>query len=154
MKPNRIRASTVRAASGRVARVLGGSGSINAMVYVRGQPQDYDDWQACTNPDWRWAGARPVFESLKNRADGGAGTLRVTDMNPMAHPLCQAYLRACEALGYRYTPDFNGEQPEGVGIYPATTRGGWRESTATAYLRPALTRPNLVLKLARPGATD
>jgi choline dehydrogenase len=128
-------------------KVLGGSGSINAMVYVRGQPQDYDDWAACTNPGWSWAGVRPVFESLENRADGGAGTLRITDMNPMAHPLCQAYLRACASLGYHYTPDFNGEQPEGVGIYPATTRGGWRESTATAYLRPALTRSNLVLKL-------
>ena len=55
--------------------------------------------------------------------------------------------QACEALGYRYTPDFNGEHTEGVGIYPATTRGGCRESTARAYLHPALARPNLALKL-------
>ncbi|HEX2791452.1 MAG TPA: GMC family oxidoreductase N-terminal domain-containing protein [Steroidobacteraceae bacterium] len=128
-------------------KVLGGSGSINAMVYVRGQPADFDDWAASTDPGWSWAGVRPVFEALENRADGGAGQLRVTDMNPMAHPLCRAYLRACEVLGYRYTPDFNGADSEGVGIYPATTRGGWRESTASAYLRPALARPNLVLKL-------
>ncbi len=128
-------------------KVLGGSGSINAMVYVRGQPADFDDWAACTDAGWSWAGVRPIFESLENRADGGAGQLRVTDMNPMAHPLCQAYLRACESLGYRYTPDFNSAQSEGVGIYPITTRGGMRESTASAYLRPALTRANLVLKL-------
>jgi choline dehydrogenase len=90
---------------------------------------------------------RPVFEALENRTDGAPGRLRVTDMNPMAHPLCQAYLRACESLGYGYTPDFNSAQSEGVGIYPVTTRGGMRESTASAYLRPALARPNLVLKL-------
>jgi choline dehydrogenase len=128
-------------------KVLGGSGSINAMVYARGQPSDFEDWAACAGPSWGWAHVRPVFEALENRADGGPGQLRVTDMNPMAHPLCQAYLQACEELGYRYTPDFNGEQPEGVGIYPTTTRDGWRESTATAYLRPALTRPNLLLRM-------
>ena len=128
-------------------KVLGGSGSINAMVYVRGQPADFDDWAACTDAGWSWAGVRPVFEALESRAAGAAGQLRVTDMNAMAHPLCQAYLSACEALGYCYTPDFNGAQSEGVGIYPVTTRGGWRESTASAYLRPALSRANLVLKL-------
>ena len=128
-------------------KVLGGSGSINAMVYVRGQPADFDDWAACTDAGWSWDGVRPVFEALENRTDGAPGRLRVTDMNPMAHPLCQAYLRACESLGYGYTPDFNSAQSEGVGIYPVTTRGGMRESTASAYLRPALARPNLVLKL-------
>jgi len=128
-------------------KVLGGSGSINAMVYARGQPSDFDDWAASAGPAWGWANVRQVFEALENRTDGGPGQLRVTDMNPMAHPLCQAYLRACEELGYRYTPDFNGEQPEGVGIYPITTRDGWRESTATAYLRPALARSNLLLRL-------
>jgi choline dehydrogenase len=128
-------------------KVLGGSGSINAMVYVRGQPSDFDDWAACTDADWSWASVRPVFEALENRADGAAGTLRVTDMNQMAHPLCRSYIEACEALGYRYTSDFNGAHTEGVGIYPVTTRGGCRESTARAYLRPALGRPNLTLKL-------
>jgi choline dehydrogenase len=128
-------------------KVLGGSGAINAMVYVRGQPADFDDWAACAYPGWSWAEVRPVFESLENRTDGGSGLLRVTDVNAMAHPLCRAYIKACEALGYRYTPDFNGEQTEGVGIYPITTRGGLRESTARAYLRPALARPNLALRL-------
>jgi choline dehydrogenase len=129
-------------------KVVGGSGSINAMVYVRGQPGDFADWANSAGPGWSWAEVRPVFEALENRADGGAGTLRVSDMTANAHPLCRAYLQACEALGYRYTPDFNGTQPEGVGIYPVTTRGGFRESTASAYLRPALKRPNLLLRLA------
>jgi choline dehydrogenase len=128
-------------------KVVGGSGAINAMVYVRGQPADYDDWAGCAGPGWSWAEVRPVFEALENRVEGGSGRLRVTDVNPMAHPLCGAYIQACEALGYRYTPDFNGEQTEGVGIYPTTTRGGFRESTASAYLHPALGRPNLALKL-------
>jgi len=129
-------------------KVVGGSGSINAMVYVRGQPSDFDDWASSVGPSWSWAEVRPVFEALENRADGGAGTLRVSDMTANAHPLCRAYIQACEALGYRYTPDFNGPQPEGVGIYPVTTRGGFRESTASAYLRPALKRPNLLLRLS------
>ncbi len=128
-------------------KVMGGSGSINAMVYVRGQPADFDDWAACGNPGWSWADVRPVFESFERHSAQGPGVLQVTDANPMAHPLCRAYIEACEALGYAYTPDFNGERPEGVGIYPVTTRGGWRESTASAYLRPALTRPNLELRL-------
>jgi choline dehydrogenase len=128
-------------------KVVGGSGSINAMVHVRGQPADFDDWAASAGPGWSWAEVRPVFEALENRTGSDGGTLRVTDMNRQAHPLCGAYLSACETLGYRYTPDFNGEQPEGVGIYPVTTRGGFRESTASAYLRPALARPNLALKL-------
>jgi choline dehydrogenase len=127
-------------------KVLGGSGSINAMVYVRGQPADYDAW-ADHAPGWSWSEVRPVFEALENRADGGPGRLRVTAMNAMAHPLCRAYIQSCEALGYHYTPDFNGEQSEGVGIYAVTTRGGLRESTARAYLRPALARPNLALRL-------
>ena len=129
-------------------KVLGGSGSINAMVYVRGQPTDFDDWATSAGSGWSWDSVRPVFEALENRADGAAGTLRVTDMSANAHPLCRAYIQACEALGYRYTPDFNGPHSEGVGIYPVTTRGGCRESTASAYLRPALARPNLALKLS------
>ena len=128
-------------------KVLGGSGSINAMVYVRGQPSDFDHWAMSVKSGWSWAEVRGVFEAIENRTDGGPGVLRVTDMNPRAHPLCRAYIEACETLGYRYTPDFNGEHSEGVGIYPTTTRDGCRDSTATAYLRPALSRPNLQLRL-------
>ncbi len=68
------------------------------------------------------------------------GPLAITDVSAAAHPLCRAYIESCAALGLKYTPDFNGPNPEGVGIYQITTRRGLRESTATAFLRPALRR--------------
>ncbi|MDE2250770.1 MAG: GMC family oxidoreductase N-terminal domain-containing protein [Gammaproteobacteria bacterium] len=134
-------------------RVLGGSGSINAMVYARGQPADYDEWRALGNPGWGWSDVLPHFRAIEDRGGGGAeaaathGPLRITDISGQAHPLVRAYLAACAEIGYAYTPDFNGAQPEGVGIYQVTTRGGFRASTATAFLRPALRRRNLELCL-------
>jgi choline dehydrogenase len=125
-------------------KLLGGSGSINAMVYVRGQPRDFDDWRDQGNAGWGWDSVQAHFEAIEQRS---GGALAVTDVSAAAHPLCRAYIDAAAALGYRYTPDFNGPQPEGVGIYQVTTRGGFRESTATAFLRPALARRNLQLEL-------
>ncbi len=128
-------------------RVVGGSGSINAMVYVRGQPKDYEDWGSGGAKGWSWPEVRPVFESLEQRTDSGPGMLRVTDNTTQVHPLCRSYISACEAQGLTFTADFNGPQPEGVGIYATTTRSGFRESTATAYLQPARRRPNLELRI-------
>ena len=134
-------------------KVLGGSGSINAMVYARGQPADYDDWRAAGNPGWGWSDVLPHFRAIEDRGGAGGeaprtnGRLRITDVSAQAHPLVRAYIEACAACGYAFTPDFNGDQPEGVGIYQITTRHGFRESTATAWLRPALRRPNLRLLL-------
>jgi choline dehydrogenase len=134
-------------------KVLGGSGSINAMVYVRGQPRDFDDWRALGNPGWGWNEVLPHFRAIESREAGAgeaaavSGPLRVTDVSAGAHPLCRAYIEACASLGYEFTPDFSGAQPEGVGIYQITTRNGFRESTATAFLRPALARRNLELSL-------
>lgn len=125
-------------------KVLGGSGSINAMVYARGQPGDFDDWRALGNTGWGWSDVRPHFEAIERRS---GGSLSITDVSAAAHPLCQAYIAAAATLGYSYTPDFNGTQPEGVGIYQITTRSGFRSSTATAFLRPALRRSNLQLAL-------
>jgi len=125
-------------------KLLGGSGSINAMVYARGQPSDYDDWRALGNAGWGWSDVRSHFEAIEERT---GGSLAITDVSAAAHPLCKAYIKACADLGLRYTPDFNGAQPEGVGIYQITTRKGFRESTATAFLRPALSRRNLQLQL-------
>ena len=125
-------------------KVLGGSGSINAMVYARGQPGDFDDWQALGNTGWGWDDVRPHFEAIEHRS---GGPLSVTDVSAAAHPLCQAYIAAAATLGFSYTPDFNGTQPEGVGIYQITTRDGFRASTATAFLRPALSRGNLRLEM-------
>lgn len=140
-------------------KVLGGSGSINAMVYARGQPADFDDWKALGNNDWGWADVLPHFRAIEDRGERNRAidndaressarrALRITDVSAQAHPLVRAYIEACTSLGFSFTPDFNGTQPEGVGIYQITTRNGFRDSTATAWLRPALRRRNLQLLL-------
>lgn len=134
-------------------KVLGGSGSINAMVYARGQPGDFDDWRAQGNEGWGWSDVLPHFRAIESRISGaGEGTathgpMRVTDVSAAAHPVVRAFIAGSAELGFRFTPDFNGAQPEGVGIYQISTRNGWRESTVTAFLRPALARKNLRLAL-------
>jgi choline dehydrogenase len=125
-------------------KVLGGSGSINAMVYARGLPSDYEDWRALGNPGWGWSDVLPHFQAIEQRT---GGSLAITDVSAQAHPLCRAYIDACASMGLKFTPDFNGPDPEGIGIYQITTRAGFRESTATAFLRPALSRSNLHLQL-------
>lgn len=132
-------------------KVIGGSGSINAMVYVRGQPADFDDWQASGARGWGFADCLPYFKKAE-RFEGGddlyrgrEGPIHITDLGPFAHPLCQRFLDAGHALGFATTPDFNGPEPEGVGLYQINTDKGLRASTANAYLRPALRRPNLKL---------
>jgi choline dehydrogenase len=125
-------------------KVLGGSGSINAMVYVRGQPGDFDDWSAQGNSGWGWSDVLAHYQAIEERT---GGALTITDVTEAAHPLCRAFIAAGATLGIPYTADFNGAHPEGVGIYPITTRHGFRQSTATAYLRPALRRSNLQLVL-------
>ena len=125
-------------------KVVGGSGSINALVYARGQPQDFDDWCALGNPGWAWSDVKPVYEAIESRTGGPLG---ITDVADFAHSLCRTYIASCAALGFTFTADFNGAQPEGVGLYQITTRDGFRESTASAFLRPALQRKNLQLEL-------
>ncbi|MEQ1497343.1 MAG: GMC family oxidoreductase N-terminal domain-containing protein [Novosphingobium sp.] len=132
-------------------KVVGGSGSINAMVYVRGQPRDFDDWQAAGNPGWGWDDVLPWFKKSEDFDwhsvhHGRGGPQHVTDITPNVHPICHSFIEAAEALGYPPTSDFNGGHPEGVGIYQINTRGGWRASTANAFLHPALKRPNLTLR--------
>jgi choline dehydrogenase len=121
-------------------KVLGGSGSINAMVYVRGLPQDFDDWRDLGNPGWGFDEVRACFERGEQR-------IHRTDVTRDAHRLTVAWLESCERLGFRRTADFNGASAEGVGIYRFTTRSGVRESTAGRYLHPALLRANLSLQL-------
>ena len=132
-------------------KVIGGSGSINAMVYVRGQPRDYEDWKALGNTGWGWDDVLPFFKKSEDFDRPGAfhsqgGPQHVTDITPHVHPICHSFIAAAGALGFAPTDDFNGNQPEGVGFYPINTRGGWRASTANAFLRPALKRPNLTLR--------
>jgi choline dehydrogenase len=130
-------------------KVLGGSSSINAMVHIRGQAADFDDWRAHGNPGWGWQDVLPYFKKSEDYAGGAdawrgsGGPLHVSDVARDCHPLCEAYLRACEEAGLERNPDFNGARQEGVGLYQITTRGGLRMSAARAYLRPAMKRPNL-----------
>jgi len=135
-------------------KVLGGSSTINAMVFVRGQPRDFDDWAALGNPGWAWSDVLPYFRRLEDSVHGPSamrgtgGPLRVSDVHADVHPLCENYLRAGEELGLTRNPDINGISNEGVTINQITTRNGLRESASTAYLRPALGRGNLRLETA------
>jgi choline dehydrogenase len=114
-------------------RGLGGSSSINGLIYVRGQPEDYDRWEALGNPGWGWGGVRPYFERSE---------MACSDIGEK-HELMEAIIRAANELGIPATRDFNGGRQEGVGYYQLFTKNGWRSSSATAYLRPAEPRPNL-----------
>lgn len=130
-------------------KVLGGSSSINAMVYIRGQPGDFEDWQVAGNPGWGWKDVLPFFQKAENNGLGDGdgrgvgGPLDIADASASMHSLCQIYLRGCAELGYQIVQDMNGPVSECVGLYQITTRNGVRASAATAYLRPALSRPNL-----------
>ena len=126
-------------------RVVGGSSSINAMVYCRGMPQDFDDWRARGNTGWGWEDVRPYFERSERRvsANGRAltdGVLDVKDMRPYLHPMRPLWLAAAAELGLPVSEDFNGPHPEGLGCYEVTIRNGRRWSAADAFLRPALRR--------------
>lgn len=133
-------------------KVIGGSGSINAMVHVRGQPHDFDDWRDLGNPGWGWDDVLPYFIKAEDHdlgpsaVHGSGGPQHVTDISQRVHPLCQRFIEAAKLLGYPFTPDFNGSEPEGVGTYQINTRNGRRASTANEYLRPALRRGALKLQ--------
>lgn len=133
-------------------KVLGGSSSLNAMVYVRGQPGDYDDWAAAGNTGWGWKDVLPYFKKSEDHVwgasehHGAGGELRISDFADQVHPLCERFLQAGEKLGFERTKDFNGALKEGFGLWQMTIRNGVRESTSNAFLRPALKRSNLTLK--------
>ncbi|MCO6049881.1 GMC family oxidoreductase N-terminal domain-containing protein [Mesorhizobium sp. RP14(2022)] len=130
-------------------KVLGGSSSINAMVWVRGHPADFDDWRDQGNPGWGYDDLLPVFKAVEDNEAGAdewrgqGGPVHVTDNRRHVHPLTARFLRAAHEAGLALNEDFNGEHQEGVGIYQLTTRNGRRMSAARAFLRPAMRRPNL-----------
>lgn len=134
-------------------KVLGGSSAINAMVWIRGQAADFDDWEALGNPGWGWADVLPWFMKCEHNAAGAnalravGGPLDVADVSADVHPLCEVYLRAAEQAGLARNADFNGETQEGAGLYQITTRDGRRMSAARAYLRPAMKRSNLRVRI-------
>lgn len=133
-------------------KVIGGSSSINAMVYIRGQADDYNDWRDLGNSGWGWDDVLPYFKKSETNSDGGnayrgdSGPLYVNNVSRDYHPLCSTFLEAAKQTGFNYNPDFNGETQEGVGYYQITTKNGKRMSAARAYLHPALQRANCQLR--------
>jgi choline dehydrogenase len=130
-------------------KVLGGSSSINAMVHVRGQPGDFEDWRDAGNTGWSWSDVLPYFKKSEDHVWGASdyhgtgGELRITDFADKVHPLCQTFIDTGRALGWKQTADFNSEQSEGVGLWQMAIRDGVRESASNAFLRPVMHRPNL-----------
>ena len=128
-------------------RVLGGSSSINGILYVRGQAADYDHWRQLGNTGWSYEDVLPHFRRSEDyekgaddhRAVGGCmGVQEISDRRPA----CEAFLEACREAGYQDNPDYNGACQDGIGYYQTTTRNGLRSSASTAFLRPARKRPN------------
>ncbi len=130
-------------------KVIGGSSSINAMVYIRGSAEDFDEWEAMGNPGWSWREVLPYFKrsECNDRGEdefrGGRGPLHVSTMERDLHPLCQNFLRAAGECGFPKNSDFNGMSQEGVGLYQNTVKNGIRMSAARAYLHPVRRRRNL-----------
>ncbi|CDX63403.1 choline dehydrogenase, a flavoprotein [Mesorhizobium plurifarium] len=130
-------------------KLLGGSSSINAMVFIRGAREDFDAWAAAGNPGWAYDDLLPSFKAIEDNAAGAdqwrgvGGPLRVTDCSRAVHPLTKRYLAAAEQAGLPFNPDFNGASQEGVGVYQITTKNGRRMSAARAFLRPAMKRANV-----------
>jgi choline dehydrogenase len=132
-------------------KVVGGSSSINAMLYIRGNRQDFDHWQALGNPGWSYDEVLPYFKKAEHQQRGSGefhgvdGPLSVTD--PIAPSvLNECFIDAATNLGYARNPDFNGIRQEGAGLYQLTVKDGKRHSAAAAFLVPILDRPNLAVQ--------
>lgn len=132
-------------------KTLGGSSSINAMVYIRGNPADYDDWAASGCDGWGWQDVLPIFRDLEHNETwgnsalhGARGELNVAEGRHI-NPLSQVFIEAARECGLPFNPDFNGPEQEGVGYYQLTQKDGMRFSSAKAFLRPVLSRPNLTV---------
>ncbi len=136
-------------------KVLGGSSSINGLLYVRGQPQDFDHWRQLGNTGWAWSDVLPLFKRSEtweaaasdgsdDEMRGRSGPLSVSPSN-LTREIIDAWVEAAIAAGYKQNPDYNGADQEGVGYFQQTIKNGLRCSSAVAYLRPALKRSNLKL---------
>ena len=129
-------------------KTLGGSSSINGLIFIRGQKEDYDGWKDLGNIGWGWDDVLPYFKKAEGNDRLGeplhsqSGPLKASSI-PKKHPLVEAFIQAANALNVPTTDDFNNLVQEGVGYYQLTTHKGFRCSTAVAYLKPAKKRPNL-----------
>src|SRR4051812_37085146 len=132
-------------------RVLGGTSSLNAMIYIRGNRADYDEWAALGNHGWGYEDVLPYFKRAEdnergaNRYHGAGGPLSVSESRSM-HPVVEAFVDACEQVGIPRNDDLNGATQEGAGRFQVTQRDGRRCSTAVAYLRPAVERGNVEVR--------
>ena len=130
-------------------KLLGGSSSINAMVWIRGNARDFDDWAAAGNPGWSFADCLPFFKAIEHNSAGAdqwrgrGGPVHIADVSSRLHPLAQRFIQAGLQAGLAFNPDFNGAAQDGIGVYQINTRKGWRMSAAKAFLRPAMARRNL-----------
>lgn len=139
-------------------KTLGGSSSINAMVYMRGHPLDYDEWAGAGNAGWSWEDVKPYFIKAERNEQygdsehhGSDGPLNVTFAN-CTSPLAKDFVAAGEALQYSHNHDFNGETQDGIGQHQVTQKNGRRWSAARGYLKPAKGRKNLTIKTNSPVA--
>ncbi|MFY0642524.1 MAG: choline dehydrogenase [Bermanella sp.] len=132
-------------------KVLGGSSSINGMVYVRGHARDFDEWAETGAENWDYKNCLPYFKKAESWAFGGdeyrgdTGPLATNNGNNMQNPLYTAFIEAGKQAGYDFTADYNGRQQEGFGPMHMTVKNGVRWSTSNAYLRPAMKRDNLTV---------
>src|SRR5436309_8437532 len=131
-------------------KVLGGSSSINGLLYVRGQPADFDHWRQLGNAGWSFDDVLPYFRRAEDQERGEdalhgvGGPLAVSDVCE-PHPLCEAFIESAEQAGFPRNDDFNGPTQEGAGYFQLTARNGRRWSTAVGYLRQARGRANLAV---------
>ena len=133
-------------------RVIGGSTSINGLIFIRGQHEDFDDWAQLGADGWDYKSVLPHFRKLETYSGtpsqyrGAHGPLQISDLRNH-NPACESWLQAAREFGLPDNPDFNGAASKGIGSYQLTLRGRWRDSAATAFLKPAMSRPNLTVKL-------
>jgi len=132
-------------------KVLGGSSSLNAMIYIRGHRADYDQWRDLGNPEWGYVDLLPYFKKSEDHESGASeyhgvgGPLHVSNARSL-NPLSEVFVEAAEQAGFERNTDFNGECQDGFGIYQLTQWQGRRNSAAAAFLRPAMSRPNLTVR--------
>lgn len=133
-------------------KILGGSSSINAMVWIRGHQSDYADWAALAGPGWGPEAVTSAYRAIEDNEAGGdafrgkGGPLFISANRRDLHPLVESYLASAEATGLKRLADFNGAEQEGAGIYQMTIKGARRNSTARAFLRPAMKRANVTVR--------